>query len=62
MVNKFYDQQLVQKATGGVLYGPDSSQWSCRWYDAVKVIQGEIDRADNARELAKAAYIARQRT
>lgn len=44
----FYAGERVRKATGGVLYGPDSSKWSARWFDAVDVIQAEIQRIDSA--------------
>lgn len=52
LLRKFYGGQRVHKATGGVLYGGDSSEWPARWFDAVSLIQLEIDREDSARHKA----------
>jgi hypothetical protein len=57
-IQKFFSAQRVQKGAGGVLYGPDSSAWPARWFDTVSILQGEIERADNAFEAAKATYIS----
>ena len=60
-LGRFYQQERAHKATGGVLYGADSADWNCRWFDAVNIIQAEIERANGAFERAKAAYVASKR-
>ena len=44
--------ERVHKASGGVLYGADASSWPARWYDAVSLIQFEIEREESARREA----------
>jgi hypothetical protein len=40
---------------GGVLYGPDSSRWSARWYDTAVLLQYEIEREEAAMHKAMRA-------
>lgn len=48
LIEDFFRGQRVLKGSGGVFYGPDSSIWPARWFDAVEIIQGEIQREDAA--------------
>ena len=47
-IQDFLRAQRVKEATGGVLYGPDSSEWPARWFDTVDLLQGEIERETRA--------------
>lgn len=48
LVRDFARAKRVHEASGGVLYGPDSSLWRARWMDAVELIEMEVQRADAA--------------
>lgn len=48
LVQDFLRGQRVREATGGVLYGPDSSEWPARWFDAVDLLQAEVEREERA--------------
>jgi hypothetical protein len=52
-IAEFARARRVHEASGGVMGGPDSGQWRARWFDAVELIQGEIERGDQ--EATKAA-------
>jgi hypothetical protein len=51
-IQEFDRAQRVKEATGGVLYGPDSSEWPARWFDVVDLLQIETEREDRARNAA----------
>ncbi len=54
LVRRFFDARLTAKL-GGSLYGPDSSLWPVRWYEAVTVLQHELEREQGAMNAAIAA-------
>jgi hypothetical protein len=49
------DARRTQKL-GGVLYGPDSSRWPARWFDAVSTLQFEVEQEEAAARQAINAY------
>jgi hypothetical protein len=51
LIQDFMRAQRVKEA-GGVLYGPDSAQWPVRWFDAVDLIQVELENEERARNAA----------
>lgn len=53
-VRRFFDARLTAKI-GGAMYGPDASLWPARWFEAVTLIQNEIQREETAMHLAFAA-------
>ncbi|HEY2014643.1 MAG TPA: hypothetical protein VGH38_14130 [Bryobacteraceae bacterium] len=52
VLDQFYQARRVNKASGAVLLGADSSLWPARWYDAVALLQGEIEREEAAAQRA----------
>jgi hypothetical protein len=48
LIDQFTRARRVREATGGVLYGSDSTEWPARWFDAVDLIQAEIEREERA--------------
>jgi hypothetical protein len=52
LIQEFMRAQRVREATGGVLYGPDSSAWPARWFDVVDLLQVEIERETRACNVA----------
>ena len=50
-VCRFSEAKRTNKA-GGVLYGPDPSQWPARWHDVVTLLQYEIEREEAAANVA----------
>lgn len=59
-VDRYHRAERVHRATGGVLYGADSSLWPARWVDTVALLSREVERADGEFERAKADYIRSQ--
>lgn len=53
-VRRFSEARRAVKL-GGVLYGPDSSRWSARWYDTAVLLQYEIEREEAAMHKAMRA-------
>jgi hypothetical protein len=47
LVSQFFEARRVQKL-GGVLHGSDGSRWPARWWDAVNLIQLEIEKEESA--------------
>lgn len=47
-IRDFSRAKRVHGAAGGVLYGPDSARWPARWFDAVDVIEIEVQKAEAA--------------
>jgi hypothetical protein len=56
LLQRYRRAKRTHEATGGVMYGPDSSLWPARWVDAVTIIAGEEKRADAAFQHALADY------
>lgn len=52
LIQDFMRAQRVKEATGGVLFGPDSSEWPARWFDVVDLLQMEIERETRAHNAA----------
>jgi hypothetical protein len=52
MIRDFWRGARVREASGGVMYGPDTSQWPARWFDAVDVIQLGIEQQEAAAHAA----------
>ncbi len=48
LVQQIAAAQHVKDATGAVLYGPDSGKWDARYFDAVRLIQIEDIKVQNA--------------
>lgn len=47
-VQQFMRAKRVHEGSGGVLYGPDSSRWPARWFDAVELLERECKREEAA--------------
>jgi len=54
-VRQFSEARRTHKL-GGVLHGADSSLWPARWYDAVALLEYEIEREEAAAQKAIHAY------
>jgi hypothetical protein len=51
VVQKFFAARRAHKL-GGVFYGPDSSLWPARWFEAVSILQHELEREESAAQKA----------
>lgn len=58
VTRQFFNARRALKM-GGALYGSDSSRWPARWFDAVTLLQHEIEREEAAGQKAINAYRAR---
>jgi hypothetical protein len=58
-VQRFFEAKRTQKL-GGVMFGPDSSQWPARWFETVSLIEQELDREHSAFKAAESAYISQR--
>lgn len=59
-VERYSRSRRTHEATGGVLYGADSSLWPARWVDTVALLSCEEERANAAWERARADWVRSQ--
>lgn len=51
LVTEILAAENVKTAMGAVVYGMDSSKWPSRWFDAVRLAEGEERQIENAIEI-----------
>jgi len=48
LVMEIHAANQIHEATGSAFYGPDSSRWDARWFDAVRTVAVEEIRISNS--------------